>query len=130
MTDGYPCKQRGARFKHNLAEEQDGALKICNQLRDRMYTRLLRWQDAAPSERGGLIPMDYDQYSTWSENARPARIEYLEGKLMAEEFLRRVDVTQELTSYETDKVDWWRRLTGSALWPEDIALTLRRTIQR
>ena len=74
--------------------------------------------------------MDYDQYSTWSENARPARIEYLEGKLMAEEFLRRVDVTQELTSYETDKVDWWRRLTGSALWPEDIALTLRRTIQR
>lgn len=105
VTDGYPCKQRGARFKRNLVEEQDGALKICNQLRDRMYARLLRWQDAAPSERGGLIPMNYDQYSAWSENARLARIEYLEGKLMAEEFLRRVDVTQELTSYETDKVE-------------------------
>lgn len=117
VTDGYPCKQRGSRFKRNLVEEQDGALKICNQLRDRMYARLLRWQDAAPSERGGLIPMDYDQYSTWSENARLARIEYLEGKLMAEEFLRRVDVTQELTSYETDKVELveetdWQRLVA------------------
>jgi len=77
VTDGYPCKQRGARFKRNLVEEQDGTLKICNQLRDRMYARLLRWQDAAPTERDGLIPMDYDQYNTWSENARLARIEYL-----------------------------------------------------
>ena len=61
--------------------------------------------------------MDYDQYSAWSENARLARIEYLEGKLMAEEFLRRVDVTQELTSYETDKVELveetdWQRLVA------------------
>ena len=26
-------------------EEQDGALRVCNQLRDRMYARFLRWQD-------------------------------------------------------------------------------------
>ena len=117
VTDGYPCKQRGARFKRNLVEEQDGALKICNQLRDRMYARLLRWQDAAPSERDGLIPVDYDQYNTWSENARLARIEYLEGKLTAEEFLRRIDMTQELTSYETGKAELveekgWQRLVA------------------
>lgn len=118
VTDGYPCKQRGARFKRNLVEEQDGALKICNQLRDRMYARLLRWQDAAPSERDGLIPADYDQYNTWSENARMARIKYLDGKLTAEEFLRRIDMTQELTSYETEKAelveetDWQRLVAG------------------
>ena len=117
VTDGYPCKQRGARFKRNLVEEQDGALKICNQLRDRMYARLLRWQDAAPSERDGLIPVDYDQYNTWSENARLARIEYLEGKLTAEEFLHRIDMTQELTSYETGKAELveekgWQRLVA------------------
>ena len=81
VTDGYPCKQRGSRFKRNLIEEQDGALRICNQLRDRMYARLLRWQDAAPSERANLIRMDYDQYAAWSENARLARMEYLDGKL-------------------------------------------------
>lgn len=118
VTDGYPCKQRGARFKRNLVEEQDGALKICNQLRDRMYARLLRWQDAAPSERDGLIPMDYDQYDAWSENARLARIEYLKGKLTAEEFLRRIDMTQALTSYEADKAelveetDWQHFVAG------------------
>ena len=46
VTDGFPCKQRGSRFKRNLIEKQDGALNICNQLRDRMYARFLRWQDA------------------------------------------------------------------------------------
>ena len=120
VTDGYPCKQRGARFKRNLVEEQDGALKICSQLRDRMYARLLRWQDAAPDERDGLIPMDYDQYDAWSENARLARIEYLEGKLTAEEFLRRIDMTQELASYETCKAELveetgWQRLVAGRL---------------
>ena len=118
VTDGFPCKQMGSRFKRNLVEEQDGALRICNQLRDRMYARLLRWQDAAPSERDNLIPMDYDQYTAWSENARLARIEYLDGKLTAEEFLRRIDMTHELNSYETNKAElveetvWQNRVAG------------------
>ena len=70
-----------------------------------MYARLLRWQDAAPTERDNLIPMDYDQYTVWSENARLARMEYLDGKLTAEDFLRRIDMTHELESYETDKTE-------------------------
>ena len=105
VTDGFPCKQRGARFKRNLVEDQDGALKLCNQLRDRMYARLLRWQDAAPGERDSLIPMDYGQYEAWSENARLARMEYLKGQLTAEEFLRRIDATHELESYEAGKAE-------------------------
>ena len=109
VTDGFPCKQRGARFKRNLVKDQDGALKVCNQLRDRMYARLLRWQDAAPDERDKLIPMDYGQYEGWSENARLARMEYLKGKLTAE----------ELESYETDKAEvveetaWQRLVAGN-----------------
>ena len=105
VTDGFPCKQRGARFKRNLVEDQDGALKLCNQLRDRMYARLLRWQDAAPGERDSLIPMDDGQYEAWSENARLARMEYLKGQLTAEEFLRRIDATHELESYEAGKAE-------------------------
>ena len=50
VTDGFPCKKRGARFKRN-------------------------------------------------------RVEYLKGKLAAEEFLRRIDTTHELDSYETDKAE-------------------------
>ncbi len=105
VTDGFFCKQRGARFKRNLVEDQDGALKLCNQLRDRMYARLLRWQDAAPDERDSLIPMDYSQYETWSENARLARMEYLQGRLTAEEFLRRIDATHQMESYEAGKAE-------------------------
>lgn len=120
VTDGFPCKQRGARFKRNLAEDQNGALKRCNQLRDRMYARLLRWQDAAPDERDKLIPMDYEQYEVWSENARLARMEYLKGKLTAEEFLRRIDTTHELESYEADKAElveetMWQRMAAGDL---------------
>ncbi len=119
VTDGFPCKQRGARFKRNLVEDQDSALKVCNQLRDRMYARLLRWQDAAPDERDKLISMEYDQYEAWSENARLARMEYLKGELTAEEFLRRIDMTHELESYEAGKAElveetaWQRMVAGN-----------------
>lgn len=84
-----------------------------------MYARFQRWQDAAPSERDNLIPMDYDQYTAWSENARLARIEYLDEKLTGEEFLRRIDMTHELSSYEADKAElveetvWQRRVAGN-----------------
>lgn len=117
VTDGFPCKQRGARFKRNLVEDQDGALKVCNQLRDRMYARLLRWQNATPGERDGLIPMDYGQYEVWSENARLARMEYLKGKLTAEEFLRQIDMTHELESYEVGKED----LVEETVWQDMVA---------
>ena len=100
-------------------EEQDGALRVCNQLRDRMYARFLRWQDAAPTERDKLIPMDYNQYTEWSENARLARMEYIDGKFTAGDFLRRIDTTHELASYETDKAElveetvWQRMVAGN-----------------
>lgn len=117
VTDGFPCKKRGARFKRNLMEDEDGALKVCNQLRDRMYARLLRWQDAAPSERDKLLPMNYEQYEAWSENARLVRMEYLKGKLTAEEFLRRIDTTHELENYEADKAE----LVEETMWQHMVA---------
>ena len=117
VTDGFPCKKRGARFKRNLVEDEDGALRICNQLRDRMYARFLRWQDASPDERDKLISMDHEQYDTWSENARLARMEYLGEKLTAEEFLRRIDTTHELDSYEADKAE----LVEETVWQSMVA---------
>ncbi|MEY8261735.1 hypothetical protein AALA80_15520 [Oscillospiraceae bacterium 50-60] len=126
VTDGFPCKKRGTRFKRNLVEDEDGAIKICNQLRDRMYARLLRWQDAAPDERDKLIPMDYDQYDAWSENARLARMEYLKGKMTSEEFLRRIDTTHELDSYEADKAEqagqtvWQKRVAGDITFDPEV----------
>lgn len=62
MTDGQSCKQCGANLARMDKTSEDEVLLICKKLRDRMYARLLRWQDAAPSERTNLIPMDYEQY--------------------------------------------------------------------
>lgn len=53
----------------------------------------------------------------WSENARLARMEYLKGKLAAEEFLRRVDSTRELERYEVDKAE----PVGQTIWQKRVA---------
>ena len=118
VTDGQSCKQRGANLARLDKTSEDEALLVCKKLRDRMYSRLLRWIDAAPSDRSNLMHMDYEQYDQWSENARLAREEYVQGKLTAEEFLRKIDTTHELTSYEVDKIDlpdepsMWQRLVA------------------
>lgn len=118
VTDGQSCKQRGANLARLEAAAQDKALLICKKLRDRMYARLLRWQDAPPSEQARLIPMDYSQYEAWSENARLARMEYLRGELTAEEFLRKIDTTHELQSYEVGKAE---PVDGPTLWQRRVA---------
>lgn len=73
-----------------------------------------------------MIPMDYEQYEAWSENARLARMEYLKGKLTAEEFLRRIDTTHELDSYETDRAGpigqtvWQQRVAGDISFDPEV----------
>ena len=69
------------------------------------------------SPLGGVVIAQPLGILTLEGNARLARIEYLEGKLTAEEFLRRIDMTQELTSYETGKAELveekgWQRLVA------------------
>lgn len=133
VTDGQSCKQRGANLARLEAAAQDEALLICKKLRDRMYARLLRWQDAPLSERDRLIPMEYEQYEAWSENARLARMEYLRGELTAEAFLQKIDTTHELENYEAGKVAlkaeasaWQKRVANSwtfdreSFYPESI----------
>lgn len=122
MTDGQSCKQRGANLARLDKTSEDEALLIYKKLRDRMYSRLLRWQDAVPSERFNLIPMDYEQYDQWSENARLAREEYVQGVLTAEEFLRKIDTTHELTSYEVGKVNL---PDGPSIWQQLVARDFR-----
>lgn len=64
IFDGQSCKRRGANQQRR--EEKDAALTKCDQLRDRMVARMLRYEDAAPEEREGLIPFS-------SRSGRPER---------------------------------------------------------
>lgn len=118
VTDGQSCKQRGANLARLEKTSEDEALLVYKKLRDRMYARLLRWQDAAPTERSKLMPMDYEQYDQWSENARLAREEYVQGALTAEEFLRKIDTTHELASYKAGRI---KLEDGPSVWQQLVA---------
>ena len=93
IFDGQSCKKRGANLKRRKGPEQDEALKLFKQLRDRMYARMLRYQDAPENQRDRLIPMTPARYDEWEATARQARWDYIAGKIKAEEFLRRIDTT-------------------------------------
>ena len=103
IFDGQSCKKQGANLKRRKGPEQDDALKLFKQLRDRMYARMLRYQDAPENQRNRLIPMTPIQYEEWEATARQARRDYVAGIIKAEEFLRRIDTTHELASYDTVK---------------------------
>ncbi len=121
IFEGQSCKKRGANLKRKRGPEQNDALRLFKQLRDRMYARALRYEDAPESQRKKLIPMTSIQYGNWEENARAARREYVAGKITAEEFLRCIDTTHELDSYDTVKQELppeesvWQRIVAGNL---------------
>ena len=121
IFDGQSCKKRGANLKRKKGPEQDDALKLFKQLRDRMYARMLRYQDAPENQRDRLIPMTPMQYDEWETNARQARREYMAGRIKAEEFLRRIDTTHELASYNTVKQEL---LPEESFWQKRVAADL------
>lgn len=121
IFDGQSCKKRGANLKRKKGPEQDDALKLFKQLRDRMYARMLRYQDAPENQRNRLIPMTVIQYDVWEKNARQARRDYMAGKIEAREFLRRIDTTHELTSYDTLKQEL---PPEESIWQERVAADL------
>lgn len=84
-----------------------------------MYARMLRYQDAPPNQGDRLIPMTVVQYDEWQQNARQARRAYIAGDIEAEEFLRRIDTTHELKTYDAVKQGlppeesvWQKRVAG------------------
>lgn len=103
--DGKTCKQLGPNLKRFLGPEQDEALRICKQLRQRMAARMERYESAVPTEREKLFKLDMYMYADWSELARDARAAYLRHELTTEEFLRRIDIFHDLGSYEVSKAD-------------------------
>lgn len=121
IFDGQSCKKRGANLKRKKGPEQDETLKLFKQLRDRMYARMLRYQDAPENQRDRLIPMTVIQYDVWEKNARQMRRDYIAGKIKSEEFLRRIDTTHELDRYDTVKQEL---PSEESLWQKRVAANL------
>ena len=98
--DGKTCKQLGPNLKWFVGPEQDEALRIYKQLRQRLAARMERYESAAPFERTKLLKMDLHMYAELSYLASDARMAYLRRELDTEEFLRRIDVYHDLESYQ------------------------------
>ena len=52
-----------------------------------------------------------NEYFDWSEMAKQARLDYIDGKISAEEFIRRIDKYGELKGFTAQKTD----LTGESI---------------
>ena len=76
-------------------DEQDEALFIYRQLRDRMYARMQRYDTAIPEKRGRLLVFSASDFKAWMDNASKAHREYSGGKIDSSEFLRRIDTWQD-----------------------------------
>ena len=61
--------------------------------------------NAAEWQRDDLFPMSIAEYDEWIILAHSARLDYLCGKLTAEEFLKKIDIYSELESYTAEKKD-------------------------
>ena len=103
VYDGQNCKQRGANLMRREKKAQNNITLIYRRLRDRMQARAVRYDDAGPDRKSQMIQFDGDQYAEWSELASRARLDYVKGKISAEEFLRTIDIMHELDCYDVEE---------------------------
>lgn len=103
VYDGQSCKQRGANLMRREKKAQNNITLIYRRLRDRMQARAVRYDDAGPDRKSQMIQFDGDQYAEWSELASRARLDYVKGKISAEEFLRTIDIMHELDCYDVEE---------------------------
>lgn len=89
--DGRTCKQLGPNAQRRIDQQNDNALAIFEVLRKRMTARYERYMDSCEGMDTEYV-LDIDSYLLWCEEASQARTEYLDGKITAEEFIRRIDL--------------------------------------
>lgn len=94
-SDGGTCKQRGPNLKRKDGPAEDLYLLAFKKLRARFYEREYRAYAGIP---GMAIPDG--SYFDWIDDASAARVEYLEGSITGEEFLRRINPEDEELNLE------------------------------
>lgn len=118
IFDGKSCKELGPNLMRHRKPKNDDALRIYKQLRDRMYARMTRFEDAPPDRRQKLIRFGTVQYGEWSAMASEARLKYAHKEITAEEFLQRIDTMHDLTSY---KVKECKLIPEPSKWQQYVA---------
>jgi hypothetical protein len=63
-----------------------------------------------------------NEYFDWSEIAKQARMDYLDGKISAEEFIRRIDMYGELKGFTVQKTEQTGESILEKLVKQDLTL--------
>ena len=100
--DGKTCKQLGPNAQRRIDQYNDNALAIFEVPRKRMGARYERFMDSGEQMNTEFM-LNIDGYFDWSDEARQARMDYLDGKITAEDFIRRIDKYGELSDFISQK---------------------------
>lgn len=102
--DEKTCKQLGPNAQRRVDQHYDTALAIFEVLRKRMAARYERFM-LSNQKMDTEFMLDIDGYFDWSEMAKQARLDYIDGKISAEEFIRRIDKYGELKDFTAQKTE-------------------------
>ena len=94
----------GPNAQRRIDQQNDNALAIFEVLRKRMTARYERYMDSC-ERMDTEYTLDIDNYLLWCEEASQARTEYLDGKITAEEFVRRIDMYGDLKDFVAEKTE-------------------------
>lgn len=98
------CKQLGPNAQRRIDQHNDNALAIFEVFRKRMGARYERYMDSGEQMNTEFM-LNVDGYFDWSDEARQARMDYLDGKITAEEFIQLIDKYGELTEFVAQKTE-------------------------
>lgn len=98
------CKQLGPNAQRRIDQYHDNALELFEVLRHRMAARYERYMDSGEEMTTDFV-LGINEYFDWSEEAKQARLAYLNGKITADEFIRRIDKYGELGDFIPQKTE-------------------------
>lgn len=98
------CKQLGPNAQRRIDQHNGNALAIFEVLRKRMGARYERYMDSGEKMDTEFM-LNVDGYFDWSDEAKQARMDYLDGKITAEQFIQLIDKYGELTEFVAQKTE-------------------------
>lgn len=102
VFDGRNCKTLGPLAQRRIDQHNDNALTVFETLRHRMASRAERFRDGGEDMTTDYA-IDTIAYGEWSDLARRARMEYLDGKITAEEFIKTIDIYGDFPDFYSQK---------------------------
>jgi len=102
--DEKTCKQLGPITQRRVDRHYDTALELFEAHRKRMSARHERYMQSNQKMNTEFM-LGINEYFDWSEIAKQARMDYLDGKISAEKFIRRIDMYGELKGFTVQKTE-------------------------